>query len=84
MTIACDTRAVGGVGASIRVAEQLDLIGQIERACDAAGAKDGPPVRELALPVAMQRACTPGPGCGLGRFVDASLPRLSCLPDMSR
>ena len=74
------TRAVGDVGALIWVAEQLDLVGQIDRACAGVGAKDGPSVGELAVAVAIQRACAPGPKCELGEFLDASLPRLSCLP----
>lgn len=74
------TRGVGDVGALIWVAEQLDLVGQIDRACAGVGAKDGPSVGELAVAVAIQRACAPGPKCELGEFLDASLPRLSCLP----
>jgi hypothetical protein len=74
------TRGVGDVGALIWVAEQLDLVGQIDRACGGVGAKDGPSVGELAVAVAIQRACAPGPKCELGEFLDASLPRLSCLP----
>jgi hypothetical protein len=74
------TRGVGDVGALIWVAEQLDLVGQIDRACAGVGAKDGPSVGELAVAVAIQRACAPGPKCELGDFLDASLPRLSCLP----
>ncbi|MGE8449470.1 MAG: transposase [Pseudomonadales bacterium] len=74
------TRGVGDVGALIWVAEQLDLVGQIDRACVGVGAKDGPSVGELAVAVAIQRACAPGPKCELGDFLDASLPRLSCLP----
>ena len=74
------TRGVGDVGALIWVAEQLDLIGHIDRACDNLGAKDGPSVGELAVAVAIQRACLPGPKCDLGDFLDSSVPRLSCLP----
>jgi hypothetical protein len=74
------TRAVGDVGALIWVAEQLDLVGQIDRACGGIGAKDGPSVGELAVAVAIQRACAPGPKRELAEFLDASLPRLSCLP----
>ena len=74
------TRGVGDVGALIWVAEQLDLVGQIDRACAGVGAKDGPSLGELAVAVAIQRACAPGPKCELGEFLDASLPRLSCLP----
>ena len=74
------TRGVGDVGALIWVAEQLDLIGQIDRACGPLGAKKGPSVGELAVAVAIQRACAPGPKRDLGDFLDASVPRLSCLP----
>jgi transposase len=74
------TRGVGDVGALIWVAEQLDLIGHIDRACGRLGAKGGPSVGELALAVAIQRACSPGPKRDLGEFLDANVPRLSCLP----
>ena len=74
------TRGLGDAGALIWVAEQLDLVGQIDRACGGVGAKDGPSVGELALAVAIQRACAPGPKRELGEFLDACLPRLSCLP----
>jgi transposase len=73
------TRAVGDVGALIWVAEQLDLIGHIDRACGNVGAKDGPSVGELAVAVAIQRACTPGPKRDLAEFLEGSVPRLSCL-----
>ena len=74
------TRAVGDVGALVWVAEQLDLIGHIDRACPGLGAKDGPTLGELAVAVAIQRACAPGPKRDLGDFLDGSLARLSCLP----
>ena len=74
------TRALGDVGALIWVAEQLDLVAHIDRACGKLGAKDGPSVGELAVAVAIQRACAPGPKRDLGEFLDASVPRLSCLP----
>ena len=74
------TRGVGDVGALIWVAEQLDLVAHIDRACGRLGAKGGPSVGELALAVAIQRACSPGPKRDLGEFLDASVPRLSCLP----
>jgi len=73
-------RAVGDVGALIWVAEQLDLIAHIDRACGAVGAKGGPSVGELAVGVAIQRACAPGPKRELGEFLDGCLPRVSCLP----
>src|SRR5246127_3116036 len=74
------TRGVGDVGALVWVAQRLDLVGQIDRACGGVGAKGGPSVGELAVAVAIQRACAPGPKRELGEFLDASLPRLSCLP----
>src|SRR5450759_3434376 len=74
------TRALGDVGALIWVAEQLDLVGHIDRACGKLGAKGGPSVGELALAVAIQRACAPGRKRDLGEFLDTSVPRLSCLP----
>ena len=73
------TRALGDVGALVWVAEQLDLVGHIDRACGGVGAKDGPSVGELAVAVAIQRACSPGPKRDLAEFLDASLPRVSCL-----
>jgi transposase len=74
------TQAVGDVGALIWVAEQLDLIGHIDRACGNLGAKGGPSVGELAVAVAIQRACSPGPKRDLAEFLDEAVPRLSCLP----
>ena len=74
------TRALGDVGALVWVAEQLDLVAHIDRACPGVGAKDGPSVGELAVAVAIQRACSPGPKRDLAEFLDTSLPRVSCLP----
>jgi len=73
------TRAVGDVGALAWVAEQLDLVAHIDRACGSLGTKGGPSVGEFAVAVAIQRACTPGPKRDLGEFLDASVPRVSCL-----
>ena len=74
------TQAVGDVGALIWIAEQLDLIGHIDRACGDLGAKGGPSVGELAVAVAIQRACSPGPKRDMAEFLSGSVPRLSCLP----
>src|SRR5881296_15657 len=74
------TQAVGDVGALIWVAEQLDLVTHIDRACGNLGAKAGPSVGELAVAVAIQRACSPGPKRDLADFLDGAVPRLSCLP----
>jgi len=74
------TRAVGDIGALLWVAEQIDLIGHIDRACAGHGAKEGPSVGEMVLAVALQRACEPGPKRDLSEFLDGSVPRASCLP----
>jgi hypothetical protein len=74
------TRAVGDVGALVWVAEQLDLVGHIDRACGALGAKNGPSAGELAVAVAIQRACAPGAKRKLAEFLDGSVARVSCLP----
>ena len=74
------TRALGDVGALVWVAEQLDLVGHIDRACGELGAKNGPSAGELAVAVAIQRACAPGAKRKLAEFLDASVARVSCLP----
>jgi len=73
------TRAVGDVGALLWVAEQLDLIGHIDRACGDHGAKKGPTVGEMVLAVALQRVCAAGPKRDLSQFLEESLPLVSCL-----
>ena len=73
------TRAVGDVGALIWVAEQLDLVGHINRACVVRGAKGGPSLGEMVMAVALQRACSPGPKRDVSEFLDACVPRASCL-----
>jgi hypothetical protein len=73
-------QAVGDVGALVWMAEQLDLIGHINRACGELGTKSGASVGELVVAVAIQRACLPGPKRDLGEFLDASVARVSCLP----
>ncbi|MFI5091460.1 MAG: hypothetical protein ACHP7P_15575 [Terriglobales bacterium] len=77
------TRAVGDVGALVWVAEQLDLVAQIDRACGNVGAKNGPSVGELVVAVAIQRACAPGAKRSLADFLDASVARVSCLPGVA-
>ena len=72
-------RRIGDVGALLWVAEQLDVVGHINRACGEAGAEGGPSIGEMVLAVAVQRACEPGPKCELAEFVDGCLPRASCL-----
>ena len=74
------TRAVGDIGALLWIAEQLDLVGHIDRACGGIGARKGPTLGEMVLAVAAQRACTPGPKRDLAEFLHGSVPRVSCLP----
>lgn len=74
------TQAVGDVGALLWVAEQIDLVGHIDRACTGHVANDGPSVGEMVLAVALQRVCAAGPKRDLAQFLEDSLPRVSCLP----
>lgn len=74
------TQAVGDVGALLWVAEQIDLVGHIDRACAGHAANGGPSVGEMVLAVALQRVCAAGPRRDLAQFLEDSLPRASCLP----
>jgi hypothetical protein len=74
------TQRVGDAGALVWVAEQLDLIALIDRACGQEGPQDGPTVGEMVVAVAIQRACAPGAKCHLAAFLESCLPRVSCLP----
>src|SRR5436309_14148149 len=49
------TRLVGDVGALVWVAEQIDLVAHIDRACGSLSAKGGPSVGELAVKLAIHR-----------------------------
>jgi transposase len=79
-TRAVGTRAVGDVGALLWVAEKLDLVTLLDRACGDVGAKGGPSVGEIVVAVAVQRACVPGPKRDLAKFLEGCVPRVSCLP----
>jgi transposase len=75
------TKRVGDTGALGWVAEQLDVVRLIDEACGgASGGAQGPSVGELALAVAVQRACAPGSKRDLAEFLDGSVARISCLP----
>jgi hypothetical protein len=74
------TRRVGDVGALGWVAEQLGVVRLIDEACAVGPAGSGPSVGELALAVAVQRACAPGAKRDLAVFLASSVPRLSCWP----
>lgn len=74
------TRRVGDAGALVWVAEQLDLIGLIDRACGREGPEDGPTIGEMVVAVAVQRACAPGAKRHVAAFLESCLPRVSCLP----
>ena len=71
---------VGDVGALVWVAEQLDVVGVINRACGWSGAPKSVSLGEMVLAVAVQRACAPAGKCHLGAFLGGSIPRVSCLP----
>lgn len=73
-------KRVGDTGALGWVAEQLDVVRLIDEACGGTGAAKGPSVGELALGVAIQRACAPGSKSDLAAFLDSSVARVSCLP----
>jgi transposase len=73
------TQAVGDVGALLWVAEQIDLVGHIDRACVGHASNGGPSVGEMVLAVAVQRVCAAGPKRDLAQFLEDSLPRVSCL-----
>lgn len=74
------TKRVGDVGALAWVAEQLDVVGLVDKACGRARRSNQPSVGELALGVALQRACAPGAKRDLAAFLDGSVARISCLP----
>lgn len=71
---------VGDVGALVWVAEQLDVVGVINRACEWSGGPKSVSVGEMVLAVAVQRACAAAGKCHLGAFLGESIPRVSCLP----
>lgn len=71
---------VGDVGALVWVAEQLDVVGQINRACGWSGGPKAVSLGEMVLAVAVQRACAPAAKRHLGAFLAESIPRVSCLP----
>jgi transposase len=73
-------RRVGDVGALVWVAEQLDVVGVINRACGWTGGPKSVSLGEMVLGVAVQRACAPGGKCHLSAFLEESIPRVSCLP----
>jgi transposase len=79
VTFTVGTKRVGDVGALAWVAEQLDLVGIINRACGGSS-KTGASIGEMVLAVAVQRATVPGPKRDLPEFLDGSLARISCLP----
>src|SRR5436309_8805131 len=80
LTRTLGTRRVDDVGALIWVAEQLDLIKLIDKACGIGRPTEGPTVGEMVLAVAVQRACAPAAKCHLAAFLNSCVPRVSCLP----
>ncbi len=80
LTRTVGTQRVGDIGALIWVAEQLDLVKVIDKACGVSGPADGPTIGEMVLAVAVQRACAPAAKCHLEGFLGSCVPRVSCLP----
>jgi transposase len=80
LTRTVGTRRVGDVGALLWVAEQLDLIKLIDRACGSTAPAAGPTIGEMVLAVAVQRACAPAAKIHLADFLESCVPRVSCLP----
>jgi transposase len=74
------TRRVGDVGALVWIAEQLDLVELIDQACAVGAPTEGATIGEMVLAVAVQRACAPAAKRHLPAFLEACLPRVSCLP----
>lgn len=74
------TRRIGDVGALAWVAEQLDLVGIIDRGCGLTTTAKSPSLGEMVLAVAVQRACAPAGKKRLTGFLDSSTARVSCLP----
>jgi len=74
------TKRVGDSGALGWVAEQLDVVRIINEACGTTRPTTGPSLGELALGVAVQRACAPGAKRDLAGFLGDSVARISCLP----
>jgi transposase len=71
---------VGDVGALVWVAEQLDMVGVINRACGWSGGPKSVSLGEAVVAVAVQRACAPAGKSHLSAFLGTSIPRVSCLP----
>ena len=79
-TVTVGRRLVGDVGALAWVAEQLGVVDILDRATGQGGGPKAPSFGELALAVAIQRACGVGPKRDLPEFLDGSVARVSCLP----
>ena len=73
------TSRVGDVGALVWIAEQLDLVKLIDQACALSAPTEGPTIGEMVLAVAVQRACAPA-AKRICTFLEAAVPRVSCLP----
>src|SRR5260370_27630636 len=67
-------RRVGNVGALVWVAEQLDVVGIINRACGWSGGPQAVSIGEMALAIAVQRACEPVAKRPLTALLDWSVP----------
>jgi hypothetical protein len=73
-------RKIGDVGALAWVAEQLGVVKLIDEACGPTGSVRTASVGEMALAVALQRACAPSAKCDLPEVLQGFLPKHCCLP----
>ena len=71
---------VGDVGALVWAAEQIDVMGILNRVCGDDSGPQAVSIGEMALATAIQRACTPAAKRHLPKFLDGSIPRVACLP----
>lgn len=71
---------IGDVGALAWVAEEIDVVGILNRAFGNDGGPRAVSAGEVTLATAIQRACLPAGKKHLSSFLDGSIPRISCLP----
>jgi len=72
-------RRIGDVGALAWIAEQLDVVGTLNRAVGWSGGPQSVSFGEMVLAVAIQRACQPAAKRHLSVFLGSSMARVSCL-----
>jgi len=71
---------IGDIGALGWAAEQIDVVGILNRVCGDTSGPRAVSIGEITVATAIQRACTPAAKRHLPAFLDGSIPRISCLP----